>query len=214
MMATKGGPSNFGGAFKADAFVSCTLRSGTDGQPGAVYDSQEILPNRGLRSRKYFIKNVRSNEMLEYDELLVDKYDYSGDEDKAAKSTTRIFFGPCANGDLTKCTMVFDAPKMNFFDLASHWSLMIVSPMLIPVLFIAGPCIYRDVKQSGRRCLALTGKYLANLSGGALHGGVAQMTQNMTATLNKGETAQGEDQGLTSAQTGLPSAQITGGRIG
>jgi hypothetical protein len=63
--------------------------------------------------------------MLEYDELLVDKYDYSGDEDNAAEGTTRIFFGPCANGDLTKCTVVFDAPKMNFLDLRSHWSLII-----------------------------------------------------------------------------------------
>jgi hypothetical protein len=47
-------------------------------------------------------------------------------------------------------------------------------------------------------------------------GGVAQMMQNMTATLNmqQGETAQGGGQGLTSAQTGLPSVQITGGRIG
>jgi hypothetical protein len=216
MMVTQGGPSNFGGAFKSDSFLSCTLRSGTDGQPGAVYESQEMLPNRGLRSRKYVIKSVRSNEMFEYDELLVDKYDYSGDDkdNNAAVGTTRIFFGPGANGDVTKCTVVFDAPKMNVLDLRSHWPLIIFSPMILPLLVFAGPCIYHDVRQRGRRCQALTGKYLANVSGGGMHGaGVAQMMQNMTATLNmqQGETAQGG--GLTSAQTGLPSAQITGGRI-
>jgi hypothetical protein len=88
--------------------------------------------------------------------------------------------------------------------------------MIIPLLVFVGPCIYHDVRRRGRRCQALTGKYLANVSGGGMHGGVAQMMQNMTATLNmqQGETAQGEGQGLTSAQTGLPSAQITGGRIG
>jgi hypothetical protein len=142
MMATQGGPSNLGSAFKSELFQSCILKSGTDGQPGAVYESQELLPNRGLRSRKYFIKDVRSNEMIEYDQLLVDKYDCSGHEDNAARSTTRIPVGPPPNGDCNKCTVVFDAPKMNVFELRSHWPLIAFPPMIMLLALVAGPCIY------------------------------------------------------------------------
>jgi hypothetical protein len=103
---------------------------------------------------------------------------------------------------------------MNVLELRSHWPLIIFAPMIIPLLVVAGPCIYHETKQRGRRCQALTGKYLANVSGGGMHGGVAQMMQNMAMNMQQGETAQGGGQGLTSAQTGLASAQVTGGRIG
>jgi hypothetical protein len=215
MMVTQGGPSNPGGAFKSEFFQSCTLRNGTDGQPGAVYESWEMLPNRGLRSRKYFIKDVRSNEMIEYDQLLVDKYDYSGDEDNAARSTTRIFFSPSPNGDPNKCTVVFDAPKMNFFELRSHWPLIALSPMFIPIFLVAGPCIYHETRQLGRRCQALTGKYLANVSGGGTHGGMAQMMQNLTAMQQGGQGGQGPAaEQMAQGGHGLTSANITAGRIG
>jgi hypothetical protein len=198
MMATQGGPSNLGGAFKSESFQSCTLKSGTDGQPGAVYESQEMLPNRGLRSRKYFITGVRSNEMIEYDQLLVDKYDFSGDEDKAARSTTRISFGPSSNGDPNKCTVVFDAPKMNVFELRSHWPLIAFSPMIMLLCLVAGPCIYHETRQGFRRCQALTGKYLGNVSGGGIHSDMAHMMQNVTA-MQQGLGGQG-GQGPTAEQ--------------
>jgi hypothetical protein len=190
MMATQGGPSNLGGAFKSDFFQACTLKSGTDGQPGAVYESKEMLPNRGLRSRKYFIKGVRSNEMIEYDQLLVDKYDYSGDEDNAARSTTRITFGPSPNGDSNKSTVVFDAPKMNVFELRNHWPLIAFSPMVMLLFLVGGPCIYHETKQRFKRCQALTGKYLGNVSGGGAHRDMALMLQNVTA-MQQGQGGQG-----------------------
>jgi hypothetical protein len=200
MMATQGGPSNLGGAFKSESVQSCTLKSGTDGQPGAVYESQEMLPNRGLRSRKYFIKDVRSNEMIEYDQVLVDQYDFSGDEDKAARSTTRIFFGPSPNGeDSNKCTVVFDAPKMKVFELRSHWALIPFAPMLMLLFVVAGPCIYHESKQRFRRCQALTGKYLGNISGGGIHSDMARMMQNVTAMQQQGVGGQG-GQGPTAEQ--------------
>jgi hypothetical protein len=211
MMATQGGPSNLLGAFKSEQFVSCTLRSGTDGQPGAVYESQESLPNRGLRSQKYFIKDVRSNEMIEYDQLLLDKYDFSGDEDKAARSTTRILFGPSPHGDSNKCTVVFDAPKMNVFELRSHWPLIPFAPMLILLSLVAGPCMYHQTKQSVRRSQALTGKYLANISGGGIHGNMAQMMQNMNAMQQGGQGQTAEQ--MAQGGQGLTSVQTTGGRI-
>jgi hypothetical protein len=237
MMATQGGPSNLGGAFKSESFMSCTHKSGVAGQPGAVYESQEMLPNRGLRSRKYFIKDVRSNEMLEYDEVLVDKYDYSGEKDNTARSTTRIFVGPLPNGgDSNKCTVVFDAPKMNVFELRSHWPLIAFAPMIVLLALVAGPCIYHENRQSVRRCQALTGKYLGNVSGGGIHGDIARTLQNVTA-MQQGlgltpeqiqQMIQGGPggQGLTAEQFhqlqqqmaqgsqghGLASAQITGGR--
>ena len=191
MMATQGGPSNILGVLKSESVISCTLKSGTDGQPGAVYESQESLPNRGLRSRKYFIKDVRSNAMIEYDELLVDKYDYSKDEDNAARSTTRIFFGPSPNGDSNKCTVVFDAPKMNVFELRNHWPLIPFAPLLLIIGLVSGPCIYHEIKKSVKLSQARTGKYLANVSGGGMHGGLAQMMQNMSAMQQGGQGGQG-----------------------
>ena len=187
MMATQGGPSNVGGAYKSEYVMSCILKSGTDGQPGAVYESQESLPNRGLRSMKYFIKDVRSNAMIEYDELLVDKYDYSKDEDDAARSTTPIFFGPSPNGESNKCTVVFDAPKMNVFELRKHWPLIPFAPLLVMLGLFCGPCIYHEMKKNVKLSQAATGKYLANVSGGGAHGGMAQMMQNMSAMQQGGQ---------------------------
>ena len=178
--------------------------------------------------------------MIEYDEFLVDKYDFSGDEDNAARSTTRISFGPSPNGDSNKCTVVFDAPKMNVFELRSHWPLIAFSPMIMLLGLVAGPCIYHETRQRFKRCQALTGKYLGNVSGGGIHSDIARTLQNVTNMQQRlgvqggqGPTAEqmqqmaqgGQGHVLTAEQLqqlqqiargsqGMASAQTTGGPIG